>query len=1232
MSDNPDNPKRKVVVPRVNAYLYRTSKSEERLGKNKGIISKIVMRDVSEMRGMQNRIKGLEHEQTALFGGVLDLNVATDPQNKIFDSIMPDDHVEVFYKDLDQQEDLNFLGLPSTYMEPTRDEGPPEEDPKFAGLAWKGELIEKPSQVTTKIKAWDYHRMMQYMNIPRGDSGITSVKYLELDPFSRARDSAGDITVQSDGTESIDIKPHNDLLDYIDHVIELYMRHGHEEDSVFFFPTVQGPQEGEAKVVTTLTRDVNPLGVKAFTFSGLTSGANPRPAIKPESMWDDYPFLKESGRIGKDNDNPFTFNSETLEDVLKKIRDAPAGGESPTELSITRFIDTTVHITTSFTSDPSPVPDGPLYRVTADIIVVNQFALAQLMAAGMTYDYGISEWFTPVVLFGTDYKAAMAAAHRSAAEEGGVDADVTTSRLVYVRWRAGFAGPHLERRKPSDQVKMERVAVYNLDSFGNLVDYFSRAININLQAIHSFHIKDASVTSTASFMKEPHFMPIVLASVDFPQKKSSRGTGTYPFYRPVGRDGGYLYAELIGPITDGIEIGLGGTEGSAFRALMQYHLRNITQWTNLMSTSFELDDKLISFMTNIPSSYMRADIFTGSKFKTYSYDSLSIIRVIQILSSTMRGFPATNNPIHSGQQAVPEGAKEKAIKVDHYPIFLANRIVVKSKILWVPERNIKDLPDTDRIREYKGYSSVSWAFKEHHTAVTGRLMIVLDVNFKAQVYDEKKVEFKIPLGDINDLSMVKGSAISHYLTMAFGKNHEEWLRRLDLFGVLSDAKISMSFNLGGKTFRSVSPAQFSPLTWSDMTQQQRYDPLIARSNANTVLEVLDETDGIGGFPVYHAGVAYTALKGVGSNDFAKGHYMISDFVTRKTFKRTNGDIRLDENSDKDFQEVLVSVENYINFSDIINEIKLLKRLADPTAVTAAYVGLEDSTKGLFENISLVMPYKLALRVVDGFNTFRLVPLEDDDDKDISLKDFFEDPVMAEFLKLEKEDMAWMVPLRGHILIYDDTVFAEIAGLGRLKGMGVLEEVEFEAFRNNSVFDRYRPMYLVISFLDLIIKGLRYMLWNISKSRFIGHVYLPINYAGYKNLDTTRSNIDLSPGSSILFHIEDANVRAKTIQAGAVLPMLLGRTPDEVIIQGQDQHQLQSIQVDGQTGSKSTLIWYVSKKIVYIGEDSGAMMRLNMTEGSFDWTVFYREDTQMTRMSEYFLMNGMGSFFLGRAGT
>jgi hypothetical protein len=59
---------------------------------------------------------------------------------------------------------------------------------------------------------------------------------------------------------------------------------------------------------------------------------------------------------------------------------------------------------------------------------------------------------------------------------------------------------------------------------------------------------------------------------------------------------------------------------------------------------------------------------------------------------------------------------------------------------------------------------------------------------------------------------------------------------------------------------------------------------------------------------------------------------------------------------------------------------------------------------------------------------------------------------------------------------------------------------------------------------------------------------------------------------------------------------------------------------------------VSKKIVYIGEDSGAMMRLLMTEGSFDWTVFYREDTQMTRMSEYFLMNGMGNFFLGRGGV
>ena len=68
------------------------------------------------------------------------------------------------------------------------------------------------------------------------------------------------------------------------------------------------------------------------------------------------------------------------------------------------------------------------------------------------------------------------------------------------------------------------------------------------------------------------------------------------------------------------------------------------------------------------------------------------------------------------------------------------------------------------------------------------------------------------------------------------------------------------------------------------------------------------------------------------------------------------------------------------------------------------------------------------------------------------------------------------------------------------------------------------------------------------------------------------------------------------------------------------------------GYDATMIWYVSKKIVYIGQDSGYMMRLNMTEGSFDWTLFYREDTVITRLSEYYLKHGMGNFLLSRGGT
>ncbi len=60
-----------------------------------------------------------------------------------------------------------------------------------------------------------------------------------------------------------------------------------------------------------------------------------------------------------------------------------------------------------------------------------------------------------------------------------------------------------------------------------------------------------------------------------------------------------------------------------------------------------------------------------------------------------------------------------------------------------------------------------------------------------------------------------------------------------------------------------------------------------------------------------------------------------------------------------------------------------------------------------------------------------------------------------------------------------------------------------------------------------------------------------------------------------------------------------------------------------------LTWYVSKKVTYLGADTGAMMRVEMTEGSLDWTLFYNEKNLLTQISEHYLLNGLGNFRSGQ---
>jgi hypothetical protein len=75
-----------------------------------------------------------------------------------------------------------------------------------------------------------------------------------------------------------------------------------------------------------------------------------------------------------------------------------------------------------------------------------------------------------------------------------------------------------------------------------------------------------------------------------------------------------------------------------------------------------------------------------------------------------------------------------------------------------------------------------------------------------------------------------------------------------------------------------------------------------------------------------------------------------------------------------------------------------------------------------------------------------------------------------------------------------------------------------------------------------------------------------------------------------------------------------------IIRGDSEH-FRNVEKD------RIMTWYVSKKVTYLGAD-GAMMRVEMTEGSLDWTLFYNEKNLLTQVSEHYMLNGLKNFRVG----
>lgn len=1225
--------KTRVVVPKIQARLFRLHKDPSIISVSNDVPQEIVFRELTQMKDANEdgRIKGVEHETTALFGGVMQLNIGEDPYNKIFEEVIPNDHLEVFYRDVgDASENKKSIGgiLQSFQRHKTLFARPP----KFFGPIWKPEHQEKPTVVNTKLDAWDYLRIMQYYNIPRGKGDSINVKLIDMNRIKKSGEKPAPVRRGVPSTESYRV--HSDLLDYMDHAIELYLGEMHNNERGTVMSPVQFSKEEEDLSIKMTHTD---LKLRFARIS--TSGQNP--GITVDGIAEDY-----SNIVLGDIDGPhITGESEEYESrkgpiaamdkILKIDEEIEKSVADKDSLAIFRFMDAKIRIAVGVNSDGEAI--GRLFRVVGEIVAIDQFGLAKLLTGAIAYDHGLHRWYTPVVDFDTDYVKKIQGLLGKL--NGGTP---SVGKLVYIRFRAGeIVGASQEARSTGTVTRqnLNRIAIFNRDSFGEFMKFFSRAPEMNFYTISKFLDQGMGAGDTTDIQRHPSFLSLAVSVVNFPQ---SRSVLEYTVFVGNTNDDQSGAVDVFNLMKLGLAIDEGTENEKIVYTLRTEYLKRSSSYAALIAAALKKDDKFISFMTNIPASYMRADVFTGSKFKTFSYDSLSIIRIIQILSSTMGGFPATNNPVQTGGGVGT--FQNPATKVDNYPVFLANRVIIKPTIMFAR--------DWDNERTWKGFQSITAAADQNKTGdkLNGWFFIRLRVGIKDQVADRSNVEFKIPIGSINDLSVVKGASLNHLFTFSFAENMT-FLKNIttDERNRLTEDQhsISLEYRLGGQSGSAsfgVSPPELNILTLQDMTQSATYDPLYVRAQVNR--GITPKVDGSEELPVHNPVLGWVARTSV--SELHRTGFAVIQNTTRSNAMVPKIDIinRTTDTVGKELAENprLIGIKSFVDITDLKREVKTLRKLAedpDPddeeNQVYYSELSSSRSKDSLFKLIDVKMPFKFDFNV--GDKVFALSG--EDVPANQSLKELLDSLEGLE--DVTELDMAWSLPIEGYVIksveLANDTRELDTALI-------TLEE-------NRNFFEEYMDTYSAVIFLDLLVKGIRYLLWTLSKSRFLGHVFLPADHIGYsqKSSDLLKSWVKkatgaverdvpvVEVGSSIIFDVRDTNVQRRSLVVGGGTQKAVNWVRSKLgksdigfakkVITGSSAHRLKTHNLDG---DDLTLIWYVAKKKVYIGRDGGYMMRLNMTEGSFDWTIFFREDTIITRLSEYYLMNGMANYMISRGGV
>jgi hypothetical protein len=1141
----------RVVVPKVNMQLFRPiiKKEKKTVAEKSGFAPKtLVFKKVLDNID-QDRIKGIALEETALFGGFVEVNIAEDPTSDLFDRFLPNDHMELFYDDTntDTSSPLGNIPLTSFNLSST-DDKLLEGEPKFSGATWKGEIETAPSVVTTKINAWDYLRLLQYYNIPRGEGKTTRVHYIE------ARDVEDERKYVVENTE---VKYRNDFLDYVDHAVEVFIGTGVASEVTVYGATV--PTEVGVRFV-----DVGKFKEKDTNFPSTKLYYNGFGSHCTEAITRDFKdkFQKLPGwDVGDDS---------SLKNAIDNIEKA-IDGIGNDEIRILRLLDGEFGIAASLDDNEAITADMRVY-MKVDIVVIDRLALIKLILNSLTIDHGLNLWFTPV--FKPDPDLVKFMLERDAELFSDSEGNrLTNTKLVYCKVQQG-----------NNPLNCTRWFNFNMDTYA-----FNELLANNLYKSTMANIKRLEEEDIIDKFSKPDLLSLIFASSNFPQKPPPPidGLGNWQsIFKPfVFKDQNQIesHKTMIENILGMFDITL--QAGKELSTLNRFRTEEIGKasaaFSIVIHRSLRKDDKIVSAVQNIPASYARADIYTGSKFKMHSYDSLPITRIIQIIMSTSAGMPHTNDP----QTNTQEG------KIDSYAIFAANRIVIRPKVkfgTWISKG------------KYKLYSSMTKLMKlKGNDEVRAAMFVIIEVGRKSLVSPDK-TDFEIDLSHVHDFSIKKGSSINHHFNLSIGDHLPSYRMVLDnledsttvseVAHYLAHNGIFLEYRENGVTPIGISPPEFVTLTLTDMTQNDNYSAWRNRvvPNYNTTGESESE-------PPINPHDAYISNATLNGGDIGADKLRIGNWTVRKTLD-IDRDVVI-----SDFSESLVGLISYVDIEDIRREMKNLLKVD--------YKDIVNSDQHLFDNIYIRTPMKIEVKNnVRGKKAIFIRGVSGSGRRTLnqtSLKKYLTSQ-LEELEKITNEDMKWLFPYAGF----------------KINTSGNLYPVEFSEVNADFPTGFVRNM-LVVAHFDLLMKGVRYILWSIQKSRMFAHAYMPIEYQKYVRRSgglgltlpiylTQR----VEPGSSILFVNNERSTLSKSLNVSKYKITGLDNSEDyypliRTVNRGKDDRK-----------ATRTLVWYVSKKVTYIGADVGAMMRIELTEGSLDWTLFFNEKNLLTQISEHYLMNGI----------